>query len=306
MTEKKAAFGNNFTPEQRAAALKRNQAEMRGARAEYLDRVKSGEVAIATALADGAKPPSSGASRRSVCSWPCGCRRGEGAKRHDRNRHRGVPPRRGHRVVTGRKAHRTFSGRCARCVAPRGNEEPYARPWSRRPSGGGSFPFAFQGVWGADECFPFGKHERARGAVGAERADSIEGEYTRGAGGRPMKGSTAMWNHDAVDKRKRRHGLLYGEDATRTVEHGTEAETGELLVRKLRQRARFRPSGRRSISNATPGCAKPSRTARRPNSGFPARRWIPASSWTISRTVHQTHGRTRRQHVRRAMDRRNP
>lgn len=70
MTEKKAAFGNNFTPEQRAAALKR-AAEMRAARAEYLDRVKSGEVAIATALADGKENPSSGASRRSVCSWPC-------------------------------------------------------------------------------------------------------------------------------------------------------------------------------------------------------------------------------------------
>ena len=40
MTEKKAAFGNNFTPEQRAA-------EMRAARAEYLGRVKSGEVGIA-------------------------------------------------------------------------------------------------------------------------------------------------------------------------------------------------------------------------------------------------------------------
>lgn len=53
MTEKKAAFGNNFTPEQRAAALKR-AAEMR---AEYLDRVKSGEVAIATALADGKENP---------------------------------------------------------------------------------------------------------------------------------------------------------------------------------------------------------------------------------------------------------
>ena len=53
MTEKKAAFGNNFTPEQRAAALKR-AAEMR---AEYLDRVKSGEVAIATALADGKEKP---------------------------------------------------------------------------------------------------------------------------------------------------------------------------------------------------------------------------------------------------------
>ena len=33
MTEKKAAFGNNFTPEQRAAALKR-AAELRAARAE--------------------------------------------------------------------------------------------------------------------------------------------------------------------------------------------------------------------------------------------------------------------------------
>ena len=37
MTEKKAAFGNNFSPEQRAAALKR-AAEMRAARAEYLAR----------------------------------------------------------------------------------------------------------------------------------------------------------------------------------------------------------------------------------------------------------------------------
>lgn len=46
MTEKKAAFGNNFTPEQRAAALKR-AAELRAARAEYLGRVKSGKVGIA-------------------------------------------------------------------------------------------------------------------------------------------------------------------------------------------------------------------------------------------------------------------
>ena len=52
MTEKKAAFGNNFTPEQRAAALKR-AAELRIARAEYLGRVKSGEVGIAAALAEG-------------------------------------------------------------------------------------------------------------------------------------------------------------------------------------------------------------------------------------------------------------
>lgn len=47
-----------------------------------------------------------------------------------------------------------------------------------------------------------------------------------------MKGSTAMWNYDAVDKKEaERMASLYGEDATRTVEHGTEAETGELLVR---------------------------------------------------------------------------
>lgn len=41
-----------------------------------------------------------------------------------------------------------------------------------------------------------------------------------------------MWNYDAVDKKEaERMASLYGEDATRTVEHGTEAETGELLVR---------------------------------------------------------------------------
>ena len=56
MTEKKAAFGNNFTPEQRAAALKR-AAELRAARAEYLGRVKSGEVGIAAALAEGKENP---------------------------------------------------------------------------------------------------------------------------------------------------------------------------------------------------------------------------------------------------------
>ena len=52
MTEKKAAFGNNFSPEQRAAALKR-AAEMRAARAEYLGRVKSGDVSITDALKAG-------------------------------------------------------------------------------------------------------------------------------------------------------------------------------------------------------------------------------------------------------------
>lgn len=48
MTKKKAAFGNNFTPEQRAAALKR---------AEYLGRVKLGEVGIAAVLAEGKENP---------------------------------------------------------------------------------------------------------------------------------------------------------------------------------------------------------------------------------------------------------
>lgn len=53
MTEKNAAFGNNFTPEQRSAALKR-ATEMR---AEYLGRVKSGEVSIADALEAGKGDP---------------------------------------------------------------------------------------------------------------------------------------------------------------------------------------------------------------------------------------------------------
>ena len=56
MTEKNASFGNNFTPEQRAAALKR-ATEMRAARAEYLGRVKSGEVSIADALEAGKGDP---------------------------------------------------------------------------------------------------------------------------------------------------------------------------------------------------------------------------------------------------------
>ena len=56
MTEKNAAFGNNFTPEQRSAALKR-ATEMRAARAEYLGRVKSGEVSIADALEAGKGDP---------------------------------------------------------------------------------------------------------------------------------------------------------------------------------------------------------------------------------------------------------
>lgn len=56
MTEKKAAFGNNFTPEQRAVALKR-ATEMRAARAEYLGRVKSGDVSITDALKAGKGDP---------------------------------------------------------------------------------------------------------------------------------------------------------------------------------------------------------------------------------------------------------
>ena len=77
MTEKNAAFGNNFTPEQRSAALKR-ATEMRAARAEYLGRVKSGEVSIADARAHQGQAAAHGAA---------GHRRGEGAERHDRDRH---------------------------------------------------------------------------------------------------------------------------------------------------------------------------------------------------------------------------
>ena len=70
MTEKNAAFGNNFTPEQRSAALKR-ATEMRAARAEYLGRVKSGEVSIADALEAGKGDPVVGRIRPSGCSWRC-------------------------------------------------------------------------------------------------------------------------------------------------------------------------------------------------------------------------------------------
>lgn len=119
MTEKKAAFGNNFSPEQRAAALKR-AAEMRAARAEYLARVKSGEVTIATALAEGKDNPVVGRikAKRLLMALP-----GIGSAKTQSARP---------------KSSSSFSGRCARCVAPTGNEEPYARPRSRRPSGGGS------------------------------------------------------------------------------------------------------------------------------------------------------------------------
>ena len=49
-----------------------------------------------------------------------------------------------------------------------------------------------------------------------------------------MKGPTAMlWNYDVSDKEEaERMASLYGDDATRAVEPGTEAETGELLVRR--------------------------------------------------------------------------
>ena len=60
MTEKKAAFGNNFTPEQRAAALKR-AAELRGARVTALQACELakllGEVGIAAVLAEGKENP---------------------------------------------------------------------------------------------------------------------------------------------------------------------------------------------------------------------------------------------------------
>ena len=126
MTEKKAAFGNNFSPEQRAAALKR-AAEMRAARAEYLARVKSGEVTIATALAEGKDNPVVGRikAKRLLMALPgIGSAKTPAASRASGS----ARP----------KSSSSFSGRCARCVAPTGNEEPYARPRSRRPSGGGS------------------------------------------------------------------------------------------------------------------------------------------------------------------------
>lgn len=102
MTEKNAAFGNNFTPEQRSAALKR-ATEMRAARAEYLGRVKSGEVSIADALEAGKGDPVVGRikAKRLLMALP-----GVGAP--------STAPTREH----GKR---------------------YGRPWSRRPSGGGSF-----------------------------------------------------------------------------------------------------------------------------------------------------------------------
>lgn len=42
-----------------------------------------------------------------------------------------------------------------------------------------------------------------------------------------------LWNYDVSDKEEaERMASLYGDDATRAVESGTEAETGELLVRR--------------------------------------------------------------------------
>ena len=58
MTEKKAAFGNNFSPEQRAAALKR-AAEMRAAREAYKAKMNAeapnpqSQAAAAVAAAHG-------------------------------------------------------------------------------------------------------------------------------------------------------------------------------------------------------------------------------------------------------------
>ena len=130
MTEKKAAFGNNFSPEQRAAALKR-AAEMRAARAEYLARVKSGEVTIATALAEGKDNPVVGRikAKRLLMALPgIGSAKTQSAMTAASRASGSARP----------KSSSSFSGRCARCVAPTGNEEPYARPRSRRPSGGGS------------------------------------------------------------------------------------------------------------------------------------------------------------------------
>ena len=121
-----------------------------------------------------------------------------------------------------------------------------------------------------------------------------------------MKGSTAMWNYDAVDKKEaERMASLYGEDATRTVEHGTEAETGELLVRSCGNELGFATWEAFDFERNTWLCeAFENREA--------AELWLSGGGGYLllagrsARTVHQTHGRTRRQHVRRTMDRRNP
>lgn len=184
MTEKKAPFGNNFTPEQRSAALKR-AADMRAARAEYLGRVKSGEVSITDALEAGKGDPVRRAHQgQAAAHGLAGHRRLEGAERHDRNRHRGVPPRRGHRAATGRKARRTVrvgAGRRRRSPS-RGKRETICEAIGPSPIGRRPFLSDFQGVWMRVGRFPFGKHGRVRRRSGLG-ADSIEGGYTRGAGG---------------------------------------------------------------------------------------------------------------------------
>lgn len=137
MTEKKAAFGNNFTPEQRAAALKR-AAELRAARAEYLARVKSGEVGIAAALAEGKENPVVGRikAKRLLMALPgVGAAKAQSAMTAigiaESRRVAGIGQRQAEKLVE-------LFGQAFPARSPGGNEKPYARSRSRRPSGGGS------------------------------------------------------------------------------------------------------------------------------------------------------------------------
>ena len=132
MTEKNAAFGNNFTPEQRSAALKR-ATEMRAARAEYLGRVKSGEVSIADALEAGKGDPVVGRikAKRLLMALP-----GIGAaKAQSAMTAIGISET---RRVAG-IGHRAFRVGAPSTAPTREHGKRYGRPWSRRPSGGGSF-----------------------------------------------------------------------------------------------------------------------------------------------------------------------
>ena len=111
-----------------------------------------------------------------------------------------------------------------------------------------------------------------------------------------------MWNYDAVDKKEaERMASLYGEDATRTVEHGTEAETGELLVRSCGNELGFATWEAFDFERNTWLCeAFENREA--------AELWLSGEEVDTcfeldDQLVQST---KRRQHVRRAMDRRNP
>lgn len=139
MTEKNAAFGNNFTPEQRSAALKR-ATEMRAARAEYLGRVKSGEVSIADALEAGKGDPVVGRikAKRLLMALPgIGAAKAQSAMTaigiSETRRVAGIGQRQAEKLIE------LFRVGAPSTAPTREHGKRYGRPWSRRPSGGGSF-----------------------------------------------------------------------------------------------------------------------------------------------------------------------